>query len=95
MSRFPNLRVEKLTDEERQQVVAALQASWDFIAMDALKMAKNETMRRSEVFELASDADRPCEHGLSKELYDKFCFISKAEERRIMKEAFPYKLYGM
>jgi hypothetical protein len=94
-----NSRVQ-LTPEEFKQASDALYRVWDQVASDALvdengRPDEKMTMRRSEVFEIAMDANRPSSiGGLSRELEAKLYALSPAAQRRLMKAAFPYERYG-
>ena len=85
-----------LTAEERQAVIQACQLSWDYVKYDMMELAASEGqeyMTQDEVGEVAADASRPCDHGLSKELYQKFILLPQKEMNSILREAFPHKRY--
>jgi hypothetical protein len=52
-----------------------------------------DTISREEAFEAAADASRPCHHGVSEELYRRFCLCSPKQSKEVMMKALPYSRY--
>lgn len=94
----------ELTPELRVRFVRALQQVWDYIADDALALGhdgksrdwieRNASMTRAEVGELAGDAGRMMDYGITQAEYEAYCDLDDATRDAIIREAFPHERYG-
>lgn len=72
--------------------------TWDVIGGDVLKAVEEHdgsaTIPREEVIECVMDADYMLTHGRDKEAYEHFMKMDPNEQLGIMREAFPFEIYG-
>lgn len=76
-----------------QRMVKALVRTFDVISADLFEVNGGKDMRRSEVFELASDCYLEM-YGDDKEAIEEFRKLSDTAKKKIGKLAFPYARYG-
>ena len=61
-----------LTEEEKVRWTPIIQRTWDAIAYDAIQVCGGRCST-SEAIEFATDADRPCDYGMTREEYRALC----------------------
>jgi hypothetical protein len=85
------MELPEFTKEEIEEIVNALERSYEVAAQD---FGMYGTIDRDEVWELAADADRPVNLGnLDPKLYSRLLLSDGETKEKIKLKAFPYKHY--
>lgn len=76
----------------KDRIISVLHRTWDAIGYDVLELTGGEASR-AEVIEMVCDANRIDMYGNDNEAVKAFYSLSRKEQDKICKEAFPYKKY--
>jgi hypothetical protein len=88
-----NMKIKDLDEDMKKRIIRAMSRTWDYIGHDLLY--ETGDISQAEVIEVVLDADRVTSHGgdydAAKTLYE----LSYPEMKKLAKEAFPFKRYGI
>ena len=86
-------QLKSIDEDMKKRIIRAMTRTWEYIAHDLL--SETGDIPQAEVIEVVLDADRVTSHGgdydAAKTLYE----LSYASMKKIGREAFPFKRYGM
>jgi hypothetical protein len=77
----------------KKRILRAMYRTWDYIGHDLL--CETGDISQAEVIEVVLDADRVTFFGDDKEAARILYELSYPEMKKLAKEAFPFKRYGM
>jgi hypothetical protein len=90
-----------ISEEMDKRLSHIAQRTWDYIGYDVISACMDDgrnTMKRSDVIEVVCDAGYMHMYGNDDEAYAYYLYLLEKNEKhlaKVMKEAFPFKYYGM
>jgi len=91
------MKLKDVPEDMKTRIKRMLNSVWQYIGSDIMQTIQEcegkDFIKRSDVIELVMDADRPVNFGGDKEAVLVFNSLSITDQKKIAKEAFPYKTY--
>ncbi len=94
MEKKVNLKLKDIDPEMKKRIISAMNRTWNYVGHDLLAESDGD-IPQAEVIEVVLDADRVTSFGDDKDAAKVLYELSYTEMKKLAREVFPFKRYGL